>query len=78
MAEAALAERPEEIASPQSAIDLRRDYIESGVGEILDELDRELTGLWPVKQRIREMAILLLVERARKISDSSMRRRRCT
>lgn len=66
MAEAALAERAGEIADPPPAIDLRRDYIESGVGEILDELDRELTGLWPVKQRIREMAVLLLVERARK------------
>jgi probable Rubsico expression protein CbbX len=46
--------------------DLRRDYEESGVGAVLDELDRELVGLKPVKTRIREIAALLLVERARK------------
>jgi probable Rubsico expression protein CbbX len=53
-------------APPPRSIDLRAEYEASGVGEILDELDRELTGLKPVKQRIRETAALLLVERARK------------
>jgi probable Rubsico expression protein CbbX len=33
---------------------------------VLDELDRELIGLKPVKQRIREIAAMLIVERARK------------
>jgi len=33
---------------------------------VLDELDRSLVGLKPVKQRIKETAALLLVERARK------------
>ncbi len=33
---------------------------------VLDELDAELTGLKPVKARIRDIAALLLVERARK------------
>lgn len=47
-------------------IDLRAEYEESGVREVLDELDRELIGLAPVKQRIRETAALLLVERARR------------
>ncbi len=47
-------------------IDLRREYEESGVAAVLDELDRELVGLKPVKTRIREIAALLLVERARK------------
>ncbi len=46
--------------------DLRREYEESGVGVVLGELDRELIGLTPVKTRIREIAALLLVERARK------------
>lgn len=48
------------------AVDLAADFRESGVAEILDELDRELTGLKPVKLRIRETAALLLVERARR------------
>jgi probable Rubsico expression protein CbbX len=49
----------------EQAIDLRRTFDESGVGEILAELDRELIGLLPVKRRIRETALLLLVARAR-------------
>jgi probable Rubsico expression protein CbbX len=53
-------------AAQENAIDLRREYEESGVAAVLDELDRDLIGLKPVKQRIREIAALLLVERARK------------
>ena len=48
------------------SIDLKREYEEAGVREVLEELDRELVGLKPVKKRIRETAALLLVERARK------------
>ncbi|WP_416798495.1 CbbX protein [Ciceribacter azotifigens] len=51
---------------PPTAVDLKVEYQQSGVKDILDELDRELVGLGPVKQRIRETAALLLVERARK------------
>jgi probable Rubsico expression protein CbbX len=46
-------------------VDLAAAYRDSGVGEVLAELDRELIGLKPVKQRIRETAALLLVDRAR-------------
>ncbi|MEF2551502.1 CbbX protein [Aurantimonas sp. A2-1-M11] len=49
-----------------TAIDLRQEYRDAGVADVLDELDRELVGLAPVKKRIRETAALLLVERARK------------
>jgi probable Rubsico expression protein CbbX len=38
---------------------------ESHVSDVLDELDRELVGLTPVKTRIREIASLLVVEKAR-------------
>ena len=51
-------------ASPRS-FDLKALLAESGVAEVLDELDRELVGLAPVKLRIREIASLLVVERAR-------------
>ncbi len=47
-------------------VDLAEEFTNSGVAEVLEELDRELIGLKPVKQRIRETAALLLVERARK------------
>ena len=47
-------------------VDLRAEYESSGVKELLDELDQEMIGLKPVKERLRETAALLLVERARK------------
>ena len=47
-------------------IDLNNELISSGVAAVLDQLDKELIGLEPVKTRIRETASLLLVERARK------------
>ncbi|MCO5064762.1 MAG: CbbX protein [Rhizobiaceae bacterium] len=56
-------------ASPQNVgavVDLRSEFETSGVKDVLEELDRELVGLAPVKKRIRETAALLLVERARK------------
>jgi probable Rubsico expression protein CbbX len=46
-------------------IDLAALYRESGIGAVLDELDRDLVGLAPVKTRIREIAAHLLIERAR-------------
>ncbi|MBU2581463.1 MAG: CbbX protein [Alphaproteobacteria bacterium] len=56
----------EKATAPAATVDLAAEFRESGVKEILDELDRELVGLNPVKQRIRETAALLLVDRARK------------
>jgi probable Rubsico expression protein CbbX len=47
-------------------IDLKAEFAESGLGEELDQLDRELIGLAPVKQRIREITALLLIDRVRK------------
>lgn len=46
-------------------IDLKALLEESKVAEVLDELDRDLVGLKPVKTRIREIASLLVVEKAR-------------
>ena len=65
--------------SLRRAVDLRAEFESSGVEEVLDELDRELIGLAPVKKRIRETAALLLVEQARASAWASpTRRRRCT
>ena len=61
-----IADVPEAPSAAIDSVDLSAEFRESGVKEILDELDRELVGLLPVKQRIRETAALLLVERARK------------
>jgi probable Rubsico expression protein CbbX len=46
-------------------IDLAAERAAAGVDDVLDALDAELVGLVPVKTRIREIAALLLVERAR-------------
>lgn len=48
-----------------AGIDLRKEFNEVGIGEVLEQLDRELIGLAPVKTRIREVASLLLIERIR-------------
>ncbi len=53
-------------APAATTVDLAAEYADSGAREVLEELDRELIGLKPVKDRIRETAALLLVERARK------------
>jgi probable Rubsico expression protein CbbX len=39
--------------------------LDSGITELLAQLDRELVGLAPVKQRIRDIAALLLVDKLR-------------
>ena len=64
----AVAASPAEAAEtpPPEQVDLRREFNEVGIGDVLDQLDRELIGLKPVKTRIREIASLLLIERIRK------------
>jgi probable Rubsico expression protein CbbX len=47
-------------------LDLADAFRDSHVGEVLDELDRELIGLVPVKSRIRDIAALLLIDRLRR------------
>jgi len=47
-------------------VDLQELYAASNIGEILEQIDRELVGLVPVKNRIREIAALLLVDQARR------------
>ena len=53
----------------EHSIDLAASYASSGVEEVLEQLDRELIGLVPVKTRIREIAALLLVDQARQNLD---------
>ena len=49
-----------------SEVNLKEDFQSSGVADILSELDNSLIGLEPVKNRIKETASLLLVDKARK------------
>ena len=59
---------PEDAQIPTTVtnVNLRKEFTDVGIGEVLDELNRELVGLLPVKTRIREIAALLLIERVRK------------
>ena len=65
--QACLAANP---SSPQEyleegGIDLHSAINSAGIETVLEQLDRELIGLRPVKARIREIAALLVVNRAR-------------
>src|SRR5262245_7108344 len=63
-----------EVIVGETTIDIDAAYRESNVQQLLDELDRELVGLAPVKQRIREIAALLLIARLREQAGLSTER----
>ena len=63
-----------EVAVEETTINLDEVYRESNIQQLLDELDRDLVGLAPVKTRIREIAALLLVARLREQSGLSTER----
>jgi len=49
------------------SINLQEEYNKTNIQGIINQLDEDLVGLAPVKQRIKEIAALLLVQRLRKI-----------
>ena len=59
-------EIPEQKECDPLTVDLRGAYDAAGIQAVLDQLDEELVGLRPVKARIREIAALLVVNRARR------------
>ena len=48
-----------------SSVNLYEEYKKTEIGKIIELLDEELIGLKPVKSRIREIAALLLIDKAR-------------
>nr|WGH12755.1 Rubisco expression protein [Echinothamnion sp.] len=46
-------------------LNLKKEYDNTKIQEIIDELEQELIGLKPVKTRIKEIAALLLIDRLR-------------
>jgi probable Rubsico expression protein CbbX len=52
-------------AGEEARIDVGSVFADSGVRDVLDRVDAELVGLRPVKERIREIAALLVIERLR-------------
>jgi len=59
----------ESMDTDESRIDLQSAYDTLGIQQLLQQLDDELIGLRPVKARIREIAALLVVNRARQQMD---------
>lgn len=55
----------EGMGTEEPRIDLQHAYDTAGIQQLLNQLDEELIGLKPVKARIREIAALLVVNRAR-------------
>ena len=51
---------------PPASVDLQAILHDAQIPDVLDQLDRELVGLAPVKRRIREIAAFLVVSRARR------------
>ncbi len=54
-----------EVLAPEARIQLADDAAAAAVSQVLDSLDADLVGLAGVKTRMREIASLLMVERAR-------------
>ena len=48
------------------AVNLQEEYDNTNIQSIIDQLEDDLIGLTPVKQRIKEIAALLLIQRLRK------------
>ena len=59
------ADNEEQTLPPDAEVDLAKERADTGIDEVFNALDAELVGLTPVKSRIREIAALLLVDRAR-------------
>nr|YP_009315519.1 Rubisco expression protein [Liagora brachyclada]SCW24177.1 Rubisco expression protein [Liagora brachyclada] len=55
--------------SDDTLVNLQEEYSKTEIQEVIDELERELVGLIPVKTRIKEIAALLLIDRLRKSLD---------
>ena len=62
MIAATLPQGPGRAVAPAGAED---PYLDTHVHEVLDDIDRELVALAPVKARIREIAALLVIDRVR-------------
>jgi probable Rubsico expression protein CbbX len=64
-AEARAAKRAEVPLHPDATVTLADERLAAGVDDVFTSLDNELVGLVPVKQKVEEIASLLLVDRVR-------------
>ncbi len=66
MADAAEKLQTQAQQAAESVVDLKAEFAATGLGDVLASLNADLVGLAPVKQRIAEIARLLLVDKVRK------------
>jgi probable Rubsico expression protein CbbX len=59
------------IISNNDSIDIRDCYVQTGIEDILVEMDNELVGLKNVKNRVREISSVLLFDKIREIQELS-------
>lgn len=59
------ASSPQTAAPSTPSVDLQAMLAETHVSDVIEQLDNDLVGLAPVKQRVREIAAFLLVAKAR-------------
>jgi probable Rubsico expression protein CbbX len=57
------------VLNQTSSIDIRNCYVQTGIENILHQLDKELVGLKGVKTRVREISSVLLFDRIREIQE---------
>jgi probable Rubsico expression protein CbbX len=70
-----MSDRADEVqAAALSHVDINAAYAASNLEQILDDLDRELIGLKPIKTRLREIAAMLLIARLREQAGLSTER----
>nr|UNJ16134.1 putative rubisco expression protein [Galdieria sp.] len=58
-------EYKEENINDNTLINIQEEYKQTKIQEVLNQLDKELIGLVPVKNRIKEIAALLLIDKLR-------------
>jgi probable Rubsico expression protein CbbX len=59
------------VLKQKEAIDIKDCYIQTGIEDVLETLDKELIGLKNVKNRVREICSVLLFDRIREIQELS-------
>ena len=59
------------LISNSDSIDIRDCYVQTGIEDILLQMDTELVGLKNVKNRVREISSVLLFDRIRQIKELS-------
>jgi probable Rubsico expression protein CbbX len=59
------ADASSQLLHPDATVTLADERVAAGVDDVFASLDREVVGLLPVKQKVEEIAALLLVDRVR-------------